>query len=306
MENLTPPQLPNPIHNSPLSERDRIRASLLKMRTMTRGDKLLEMRAHNILDDRELKKMQQAEPAPPKEPARMQEGQQGMKWLDRFLTTDPDLLKVKEHVKILAPTHWPVMILGESGTGKELIARALHGSRAGRFVGINCAAISENLVESELFGHVKGSFTGAYTDKQGLLTRASSGTAFLDEIGDLQYSLQAKLLRAIQEKTIRRVGSVDDEEISCRIVCGTHKDIEMELNETFRLDLFYRLSTFMLKLKPLSERPLGDFVELAKFFGGDDEDATRLFDNRHRMPGNIRQVEQYFTRKKVLGVVDWL
>ena len=282
-----------------------MRATLERMRQMTRGDKLLELRAQNILDDRELKKMQQAEPAKPPAPATMQEGQAGMKWLARFITTDPDMLKVKEQVKVLAGVPHPVMILGDSGTGKELIARALHGSRTGKFVGINCAAISENLVESELFGHVKGSFTGAYNDKPGLLTRAASGTAFLDEIGDLQYSLQAKLLRAIQEKTIRRVGSVDDEEISCRIVCGTHKDIEMELNETFRLDLFYRLSTFMLRLKPLSERPYEDFVEFSKFFGGDESDAQRLWENKGRMKGNFRQVEQYFTRKRVLGVVDW-
>ncbi|NBR88153.1 MAG: sigma-54 factor interaction domain-containing protein [Verrucomicrobia bacterium] len=303
--NMSNNLIPTPTPNSPLSERDRIKAQFDKMRAMSGRDRILVLRAENIINDRDARKLQLAEPAKPPEPARMQEGQPGQRWLDKFITTDEDLLKMKEQVKLLAPVHYPVMILGESGTGKEIIARALHGSRTGCFVAINCAAISEQLVESELFGHVKGSFTGAYNDKQGLLSRAHNGTAFLDEIGDLPYPLQAKLLRAIQQKTIRRVGSVDDEDISCRIVCATHKDIQMELNETFRLDLFYRLSTFMLVIKPLAERPLSDFMELSKYFGGTDEDAERLFNNRSRMKGNMRQVEQYFIRKRVLGTVDW-
>ena len=196
----------------------------------------------------------------------------------------------------------PVLILGESGTGKELIARALHGARTGRFIAINCAAISENLLESELFGHVKGSFTGAFNDRAGLLLTATSGTAFLDEIGDLPYGLQAKLLRAIQNRVIRRVGSNEDEEINCRIVAATHQDIESELNEKFRLDLYYRLSTFKLRLKPLRERTLEDFLALATHFGGTHQDGEHLFVHRNRMHGNIRDVEQFFLRKKYLGI----
>lgn len=272
---------------------------------MPHNEKLLQLRAHEVISDREMKRMQIAEPAKPATPAQMQEGQAGMKYLERFITTDPDLIAVKEKVLKLAPIHHPVMILGDSGTGKELIARALHGSRTGRFIGINCAAISENLIESELFGHVKGSFTGAYSDKPGLFAYAVNGTAFLDEIGDLPYGLQAKLLRAIQTKHIRRVGSVEDEEINCRIVCATHKDIQVKLNETFRLDLYYRLSTFVLKLKPLCERPFADLVALAKHFGGDETDAEVFYNNRTRMLGNIRQIEQYFARKKVFGTAEW-
>lgn len=295
----------HPIPSSPLSERDRLKASLEKMKLMSRANKFLELKAQNILNDRDLKRMQIAEPAKPAAPVQMQEGQQGMKYLDRFITTDPQLLEMKEMVKKLAHVHYPVMILGDSGTGKELIARALHGSRTGRFIGINCAAISENLIESELFGHVKGSFTGAYNDKPGLLAYAANGTAFLDEVGDLPYNLQAKLLRAIQEKVVRRVGATDTEEINCRIVCATRKDIQMELDQTFRLDLYYRLTTFILTLKPLKDRPYEDFVEFSKFYGGDESDAERLFQNRERMKGNFRQIEQYFTRKRVLGTIDW-
>ena len=233
----------------------------------------------------------------------LQPHQASMRVLDSFITNDERLLRVKEHVKKLANREECVLIRGDSGTGKELIARALHGNRFGKFVGINCSAISENLLESELFGHVKGAFTGAHADRCGLFAEARSGTLFLDEIGDMSYPLQAKLLRALEERKIRRVGSNTDEEIHCRIICATRIDIEDNdvLDVKFRLDLYYRISTFTLFLLPLAERTFEDFQLFAKAFGGTDEDAEILFANRARLKGNFRSIKQYFKRKQVLG-----
>lgn len=266
------------------------------------------LRAENLITEQEAKKLErQIEPViKPQEPTQLQPGQPAMRALERFVTCDPELVQVKEHVKILATVNHPVLIRGDSGTGKELIARALHGNRTGPFVAINCAAISPNLIESELFGHVKGSFTGAFNDRAGLLLRATSGTAFLDEVGDLPYELQAKLLRAIQNRVIRRVGSNEDEIIDCRIVSATHVGIESELNERFRLDLYYRLSTFVLDLKPIKDRTREDFELIVAHFKGDADDVERLWRNKQRMNGNFRNIEQYFVRKQVLGQLMYL
>jgi transcriptional regulator with PAS, ATPase and Fis domain len=295
-----------------------IAARIAAARALSEGakrrlDNINLMKAENVISNDEARKLtRQVESAAKEErlsqpatPAQLQPGQMAMKMLDRFVTCDPDLIKVKERVKTLATVHYPVLIRGDSGTGKELIARALHGNRVGPFVAINCAAISENLIESELFGHVKGAFTGAFNDRAGLLIKARGGTAFLDEIGDLPYALQAKLLRALQNRVVRRVGSNDDEEIDCRIVAATHKGIESSLNDTFRLDLYYRLSTFILDLKKMGERTYEDFELISKHFGGDDEDTQRLWVNRGRMKGNFRDIEQYFIRKKVLGILSY-
>lgn len=283
----------------------RIRAAREKAQLENRSalpDKIKILQAANLLDERETRKLMsahRAETAPT--PSTIQPGQPASNALDKFVTCDKDLLRIKEMVKRLAPVSYPVLIRGESGTGKELIAKALHGNRTGPFVAINCAAISENLIESELFGHTKGSFTGAHVDRAGLLLRARGGTAFLDEIGDLPYPLQAKLLRAIQNKVIRRVGSNDDEAIDCRIVAATHVDIESVLNDKFRLDLYYRLSTFILQLKPLRERTYDDFSLIVKSFGGSEADLEHLWLKRAQLVGNFRDVEQYFIRKHVLG-----
>lgn len=265
------------------------------------------LRAENLITDQEARKLErQIEPVvKTQEPTQLQPGQPAMRALDRFVTCDPDLLQMKEQVKVLATVNHPVLIRGDSGTGKELIARALHGNRTGPFVAINCAAISANLIESELFGHVKGSFTGAFNDRAGLLLRATSGTAFLDEVGDLPYELQAKLLRAIQNRVVRRVGSNEDEIINCRIVSATHVGIESELNDRFRLDLYYRLSTFVLDLKPMKDRTREDFELIVAHFKGDADDVDRLWNARARMHGNFRNIEQYFIRKQVLGVLSY-
>lgn len=272
-----------------------------KFKAMTQAQRISTLRAEGVISQREQRQLTVALPPKPVEPTRIQPEQAAMRYLNLFVTSDPDLLKVKEQVKILATKHWPVLILGESGTGKELIARALHGNRTGAFKAINCAAISENLIESELFGHVKGSFTGAYTDRMGILQSAANGTAFLDEIGDLSYPLQAKLLRTLQNKTIRRVGSNDDEPIDCRVVAATRIDIKDKLDNGFRLDLYYRLSTFELQLKPLRDLAIEHFTTLAQHFGATEEDVDCLFPQRNSLHGNVRNLEQYFIRKKVLG-----
>ena len=162
-----------------------------------------------------------------------------------------------------------VIIFGESGSGKEVIARAVHelGNRKhAPFIALNCSAIPENLLESELFGHAKGAFTGAVGSKIGLFEEANKGTLFLDEIGDLELSLQAKLLRVLQERKIKRIGENIQRDISCRIICATHKDLKKEVKEgRFREDLYFRLNVIPIQMPPLRERK-DDIIALSEFF----------------------------------------
>lgn len=176
-------------------------------------------------------------------------------YLKMFITQDSDMIKLKGTIRKLSKVNDPVLIHGETGTGKELLAKALHGDRKGKFVALNCAGMPDYLIESELFGHVRGAFTDAKEPKIGLMKSASEGTLFLDEIGELKITLQAKMLRAIQEKRIRRVGSNDDEAINCRFVAATHHDLQkLVKSEKFREDLYYRLAIFKVSTKPLRER----------------------------------------------------
>jgi two-component system response regulator PilR (NtrC family) len=240
---------------------------------------------------------------------------------DRQLVgTSRRMQQVYEMIGRIAATKTNVLIVGESGTGKELVARAIHteSDRADApFVALNCAAIPENLLESELFGHVKGSFTGAVGNKPGLFESADSGTLFLDEVGELSLPLQVKLLRAIQEKTIRRVGGNSDRRVDVRILAATNRRLEDEVAAgRFREDLYYRLNVIQLELPPLRERmedlPLlvHHFVEkyareLSKPVRGVAEEAmSRL--RAHAWPGNVRELENGIERAVALSRGEWI
>jgi len=232
----------------------------------------------------------------------------------------PAMDEIYEMISRVAATKTNVLICGESGTGKELVARAIHTESDRRdraFVALNCAAIPENLLESELFGHVKGSFTGATGNKEGLFEAADGGTLFLDEVGELTAPLQVKLLRAIQEKTIRRVGGTDDRVVDVRILAATNRRLEDEVNEgRFREDLYYRLNVIQVDLPPLRDRLedlpllLHHFIEkysreLDKPVKGFEPDAVRALQG-YRFPGNVRELENLVERAVALAHGEWV
>ncbi len=179
----------------------------------------------------------------------------GELYLQQFITVDPSTLKMKDRARKMAKSKHEVLIVGDTGTGKELIAKSMIGDRKGAIKAINCAGLPRELIESELFGHVAGAFTGANKTKDGLMSAASDGVMFLDEIGELDITVQAKLLRALQEKKIRKVGSLVDEDITCKFVCATHRDLKgMVSRNEFRKDLYARISTLELDILPLVDR----------------------------------------------------
>jgi two-component system response regulator AtoC len=213
-----------------------------------------------------------------------------------------------------------VLIAGESGTGKELVARALHQRstrRSGLFVAVNCGAIPENLLESELFGHRRGAFTDATSDRRGLFEEADGGTLFLDEIGELPIALQVKLLRVLQEETIRRLGDTKDTKVDTRIVAATHRDLTAEVKAgRFREDLFYRLNVLPILVPPLRARReditllIDHFVtrnnaRLGTAIRGVDTEARRLL-MEYSWPGNVRELENTIERAMVLSEGDLL
>ena len=235
--------------------------------------------------------------------------------LSGLLTRDPQMLKICRTIDKVAPSEATVLLLGESGTGKELLARGLHeGSprRTERFVAINCAAIPENLLESELFGHEKGAFTGAVKTTLGKIETAHHGTLFLDEIGDLPMPLQAKLLRFLQERVIERVGGRQEIPVDVRIVCATHQDLKTHTQTgRFREDLYYRLAEIVVILPALRER-VGDVALLAhdfvrRFAGQQNRPGLSLADDAvralevHAWPGNVRELENCIKRAVIMA-----
>ena len=222
--------------------------------------------------------------------------------------------EVFKKVEKVATTDISVLITGETGTGKELIAREMHRRSArakGPFITINCGAIPENLLESELFGHVKGAFTGAVANKPGKFHAADGGTLFLDEIGEMPLNLQVKLLRALQEKVVVRVGENRPEPVDIRVLAATNRNLEDEINNRFREDLYYRLNVVNMQLPPLRERG-DDVMVIAKYllhrysqeFGGKVKGLSPnavIAIRKFGWPGNIRQLENHLKKACVLA-----
>ncbi len=235
--------------------------------------------------------------------------------LEGVITGSDDMLQVCRTVEKVAPTDATVLVLGESGTGKELLARSLHGLSARNdqhFVAINCAAIPENLLESELFGYEKGAFTGAAKQTLGKIEMASGGTLFLDEVGDMPLPLQAKLLRFLQERVVERVGGRKEIPVDVRVICATHKDLHELIGDSqFREDLYYRISEVSIAIPSLKERE-GDALLLARVFleriskqqGKKGcrftKDAVAAIEN-YGWPGNVRELENRVKRAVIMA-----
>ena len=235
--------------------------------------------------------------------------------LGTLITRDPEMLRICRTIEKVAPTNATVLLLGESGTGKELLARGVHNASPRsdtRFVAINCAAIPENLLESELFGYEKGAFSGAVKTTPGKIELAHKGTLMLDEIGDLPFPLQSKLLRFLQERVIERVGGRQEIPIDVRVVCATHQNLKTLISEgRFREDLYYRLAEITITIPPLRNR-IGDAALLAhalvRRFASEQnrgslslsEDAIRAI-SAHSWPGNVRELENCLKRATIMA-----
>jgi DNA-binding NtrC family response regulator len=237
---------------------------------------------------------------------------------ENIIGSSPPMQNVYRLVARCAPTNSTIMVRGESGTGKELIVRAIHFNSLRKdhpFVTVDCASLSENLLESELFGHVKGSFTGAVSNKKGLLEVADGGTLFLDEIGNISTSTQAKLLRFIEEREFKAVGDTQSKSVNIRLITATNKDLEGMVGEgTFRDDLYYRINIFPIEIPPLRERrddiPALAFHFLSQFGKEMDREvkefsagAMNLLMN-HDWPGNVRELENTIHRAVILSSDD--
>lgn len=225
---------------------------------------------------------------------------------DRFITNNSDLLKTLEYADQVKNSDLSILIQGETGTGKDLLAKAIHYSSnrgAKNFVNINCTSFPETLFESELFGHKKGAYTGAFEDKKGQIEEAEGGTLFLNEIADIPSTIQTKLLRAVEDREVTRIGEVKPKKINFRLIAATNRDLETQMNQReFRNDLYYRLGTVKLILPPLRERTM-DIPFLIVFFtekysnlNGDHhqisiEDNVLLLIMAYLWPGNIRELE---------------
>jgi two-component system response regulator HydG len=249
---------------------------------------------------------------------RLRKAVNGSERLEDILGTSPEMLKMRDLLTRVADSETTVLVTGESGTGKELVAKALHaksGRKAGPFVAINCAAMPEQLLESELFGHTKGAFTDARMARPGLFIKASGGTLFLDEIGEMPPGMQAKLLRALQERTVRAVGGDQEQPFDARIIAATNRDLEREVEEKrFREDLFYRINVVRIHVPPLSARG-GDILAIAQHFierfaaqsrrpllGLTSAAAEKLL--AYPWPGNVRELQNCVERAIALAQFD--
>jgi len=235
--------------------------------------------------------------------------------VEGMVACSPEMVKMSRTIEKVAPSDVTILILGDSGTGKELCARSLHNLSARsseRFVAINCAAIPENLLESELFGYEKGAFTGAAKQTPGKIEYANGGTLFLDEVGDLPMSLQAKLLRFIQERVVERIGGRQEIPVDVRVVCATHQDLLGNIKSgTFREDLYYRISGMTITIPRLRDR-VGDTLLLARVFLENycrqegkyrisfSKDALNALEN-HEWPGNVRELQNRVKRAVIMA-----
>ncbi len=234
--------------------------------------------------------------------------------VDNIVGQSPPMKALFELILSVAPTQSTALILGESGTGKELVAKAihLHSQRSDKpFVSINCSAFQETLLESELFGYMKGAFTGANTNKKGLFEYASGGTIFLDEIGEMSEPMQVKLLRALQERKVRPVGGNEEIEVDVRVIAASNRDLQKMVQEKkFREDLYYRISVIPMEIPPLRKRPtdipllavhfLGKFNrQMGKAIRGIAAESIRLLE-KYPWPGNVRELENALERAMIL------
>jgi len=234
--------------------------------------------------------------------------------LEHLVGSSAAMTHVRDLVRQVAPSDATILIMGESGTGKELVARALHYSshRVGKpFVDVNCAALTESLIESELFGHERGAFTSAISRRRGKFEQANGGSLFLDEIGDMPLSTQAKMLRVLQERNFQRVGGEEKITVNVRVICATNRDLEEAVQSgAFRMDLFYRINLFLIEVPPLRERT-ADIPELARHFlalgcRSGKYTARSISDSalaalcQHRWPGNVRELQNAIERAMMI------
>jgi len=232
----------------------------------------------------------------------------GDQYLSKFITIHPETIQMKEDCRKMARTPHEVLITGETGTGKELIANSMIAARNGSIRAVNCAGLPEALIESELFGYTRGAFTGASSEgRMGLMEAANDGVLFLDEIGELPISVQAKLLRALQDKMIRRVGDKEERPITCKFVCATNRDLrQMVKDKLFRQDLYARISTLEIDILSLKDRrediiPITESLKDGKKLL--EKYSNELVNGSLDISNNVRSLQQHVIRYSVLGRV---